>query len=189
MAHRRSARLVLAAGSACLVLLGACGTDEPAGPAPATTAPPAAHQGPQGQQGPQGHQGDQGDHGHHGGGGLELWATQTATLGTIVLDGNGRILYRSDADTNDPPTSRCAGECTHKWVPVMLPDGAEPVLLGVEPAKVGTIRRGDGTTQVTLGGWPLYTVAGDPGDHDGAGANGADGTWFAVTPTGDKARP
>ncbi|MFC5996561.1 hypothetical protein ACFQE5_20345 [Pseudonocardia hispaniensis] len=49
-----------------------------------------------------------------------MWATRTATLGTVVLDGNGRVLDRCDADTNNPPTSRCAGECTHRWVPVVV---------------------------------------------------------------------
>jgi hypothetical protein len=36
---------------------------------------------------------------------------------------------------------------------------------------------------------PLYTVAGDEGAHDGTGANGAEGLWFAITPTGEKAAP
>ncbi|OLT16985.1 hypothetical protein BJF78_13725 [Pseudonocardia sp. CNS-139] len=120
---------------------------------------------------------------------MQLWATQTASLGIVTLDGAGRILYRSDADANNPPTSRCTGECAQRWVPLAVPEGQEPELLGVDAARVGTVRRDDGTLQLTLAGWPLYTVAGDQGAHDDTGANGADGTWFAVTPTGEKAAP
>jgi predicted lipoprotein with Yx(FWY)xxD motif len=126
---------------------------------------------------------------HHGSGGLQLWATQTASLGLIALDGAGRILYRSDADANNPPVSRCTGECTQRWVPVTLPEGQEPDLLGIKPEQIGTLRREDGTLQVTLAGWPLYTAPSDQRNHDGTGANGAEGTWFAITPTGEKATP
>lgn len=74
-------------------------------------------------------------------------------------------------------------------MPVTVPEGQEPELLGIKHERVGTVRREDGALQVTLAGWPLYTVAGDQGAHDGTGANGADGMWFAVTPTGEKAAP
>lgn len=192
MIHRRSRSLVLAAVAAGLVMLSGCG-------APAEEQPEAAaHEnmdhgnmdhgdmdhGNMGQGEPQAPQ-----QGHHHGGGLQLWATQTPTLGIVALDGAGRILYRSDADGNNPPVSHCTGECAQRWAPVTLPDGQEPDLLGVKPEHFGTIRREDGTQQVTLAGWPLYTVAGDTGSHDDTGANGAEGIWFAVTPTGEKATP
>jgi predicted lipoprotein with Yx(FWY)xxD motif len=118
---------------------------------------------------------------------VQLWATQTQSLGTIALDGAGRILYRSDADGNNPPVSRCTGECTQRWAPVTIPEGQEPDLLGIKSEHFGTLRREDGTLQVTLAGWPLYTAPGDQGNHDGTGTNGAEGVWFAVTPTGEKA--
>jgi predicted lipoprotein with Yx(FWY)xxD motif len=184
MAHRRSARLVLAAAG--LAVLAACGT--PSTPeveeAGATAMEHQHHDQGQGQgqgQPPAQHQ--------HGGDGLQLWATQTAALGIITLDGVGHILYRSDADANNPPASNCTGACTQRWTPVTVPDGQEPELLGIKPDQVGTLRRDDGTVQVTLAGWPLYTAAGDQGDHDGTGANGTDGQWFAITPTGEKAAP
>jgi predicted lipoprotein with Yx(FWY)xxD motif len=180
------------AGMALLAVVGwLVGRTLDSGPAsPAAVASASAehqdqHQGERPAQGsdqaPQGH--------HHGSGGLELWAAQIPTLGVVTLDGAGRILYRSDADGNNPPVSRCTGECAQRWLPVTVPEGQEPVLLGVKPEHVGTSRREDGALQVTLVGWPLYTVAGDQGAHDGAGANGADGLWFAITPTGEKAVP
>ena len=184
MAHTRSARLVLAAAAAGLAVLTACGA--PAEEQPVDSAAAQEHQGHDQHQGEQqGEAPQQHDH-HQGGGELQLWATMTPALGTITLDGAGRIVYRSDADSNNPPVSNCTGECTQRWVPVTVPEGQEPDLLGIKPEQVGSFRREDGTLQVTLAGWPLYTVAGDQGGHDGTGANGAEGLWFAVTPTGEK---
>jgi predicted lipoprotein with Yx(FWY)xxD motif len=150
-------------------------------------AGPAAseHQGDQ----HQGEQQGQAPQQHHGSGGLQLWAAQTPALGTITLDGAGRIVYRSDADGNNPPVSRCTGECALRWVPLTVSEGQEPDLLGIKTEHFGTFRREDGALQVTLAGWPLYTVAGDQGGHDGSGSHGAEGLWFAVTPTGEKATP
>jgi predicted lipoprotein with Yx(FWY)xxD motif len=190
MAHRRTARLVLAAAAAGLAVLTACGAPvEEQATDPAAAQEHQAHEQHQGEQHEQqpDHAPQQGH--HHGSGGLQLWATQTPTLGIVTLDGAGRILYRSDADGNNPPVSNCTGECAQRWVPVTVPEGQEPELLGIKPEQIGTLRREDGALQVTLAGWPLYTVAGDQGAHDGTGANGAEGLWFAVAPTGEKAAP
>ena len=51
---------------------------------------------------------------------------------------------------------------------------------------MGTVARPDEMVQLTLGGWPVYRYAKDRGPADLAG-HGVGGTWFAVTPTGDKA--
>jgi hypothetical protein len=53
---------------------------------------------------------------------------------------------------------------------------------------VGRLPRAEGD-QLTLAGWPLYRHRDDTGGLLDAGQNGADGTWFAVTPTGEKASP
>ena len=70
----------------------------------------------------------------------------------------------------------------------MLTDpGTQPVLEGVDEAAYGTVVRPDGSTQVTIGGWPVYRHAADqPGATDG---NGVDGNWFAIKPDGSKAAP
>lgn len=56
---------------------------------------------------------------------------------------------------------------------------------GVKPSAVGVIKRDDGTRQVTIGGWPVYRFSKDtkPGDTNGQGVGG---TWFGVTPQGQK---
>ena len=96
-------------------------------------------------------------------------------------------MYRSDADSADPPTSNCAGACAQSWLPVLVTAGEEPQLLGVDPGVIGTITRPEGTTQLTLAGWPLYRDRDDPGGNPSAGRHGQDNTWFVITPTGEKA--
>jgi hypothetical protein len=57
----------------------------------------------------------------------------------------------------------------------------------VSAAKLSTVKRPDGGTQVTYAGLPLYRYAADkkPGDVKG---QGVEGTWFAVTSTGAQAK-
>ncbi|MFC9978159.1 hypothetical protein ACFVH6_45370, partial [Spirillospora sp. NPDC127200] len=115
-----------------------------------------------------------------------LRAVPTGTLGRIVIDSAGRTLYRFDRDSARPPTATCTGACARMWPPVVWREGLRAT--GVDPARVGRVRRADGTWQVTVGGWPMYRYAGDsaPGDAAGQGMGGA---WSAATPTGAKARP
>jgi predicted lipoprotein with Yx(FWY)xxD motif len=117
-----------------------------------------------------------------GSGGIELYAVQTGPLGVIVTDGAGRLLYGSAQDANDPPTSRCSGECAQQWLPLVVPPGQEPDLLGVDTDKVGRLTRDDGSSQLTLGGWPVYVNKNDNGELKAA--PGAHGAWFVMTPEG-----
>jgi predicted lipoprotein with Yx(FWY)xxD motif len=96
-----------------------------------------------------------------------------------TLTSDGRTLYRFEADSADPPRSICENDCLAVWPPV-LSDGS-PVALdeGIDRGLVGTVQRADGTTQVTLAGWPLYWFVDDraPGDVTG---DGVGGNWSAV---------
>jgi predicted lipoprotein with Yx(FWY)xxD motif len=114
-----------------------------------------------------------------------LTTVTSSSLGQIVTNASGLTLYRFDKDTNKPPTSNCSGQCAAEWPPAAVGDSV--TLNGVDKSLVGTITRADGTKQLTLNGWPLYTYAGDsqPGDTNGQGVGG---TWYAVTPTGGKAK-
>ena len=89
-----------------------------------------------------------------------LAANSTAKLGTVVIDGLGWTLYRSDADSATPPRSACTGSCADEWPPVLMQAGT-PAYEGVDPAAVGTVARDDGRQQVTIGGWPVYRHASD----------------------------
>jgi len=120
---------------------------------------------------------------------VELWAVQSGPLGVVVTDGSGRPVYRYDRDGTKPPTSACTGDCTTQWPPVVLSGNGQPELDGVDPALVGTLQRPDGQRQVTLAGWPIYRHTGDDGGLTTTYGNGADGAWFAISPTGDRAKP
>lgn len=118
--------------------------------------------------------------------GTVLTANSTAQLGTVVIDGLGWTLYRFDDDTAQPPASNCAGDCATTWPPVLAEPGTPLTVDGIDQAAVGTITRGDGGVQLTIGGWPVYRYAADsaPGATDG---NGKGEKWFAVTPEGGRA--
>jgi predicted lipoprotein with Yx(FWY)xxD motif len=102
-----------------------------------------------------------------------------------LININQASLYRFDTDTTNPPKSNCNDACATKWPPVTIKDGGNVYLAGVDPKKVGAIRRQDGDVQITVGGRPIYRFSGDsnPGDLKGQGIGG---TWFAVGPKGEK---
>lgn len=131
-----------------------------------------------------------GGHSGHGGapGSIELWAVQSSLFQAVVTEANGRILYRNDRDSAQPSASTCIDPiCTTTWEPLLVGTG-EPVGLGVDQDKIGAVFRPDGSRQITLAGWPLYTRAGENGGQ-ATTATGADGVWFAVAPTGEHAVP
>ncbi|MFD0368183.1 SCO0930 family lipoprotein [Streptomyces sp. NPDC127114] len=106
-----------------------------------------------------------------------------ATLGQVVTDAAGFTLYRFDKDTAKPSRSACAGDCAKAWPPVPAGDTQAG---GLDPALIGSVKRADGVTQLTVAGRPVYRFAKDtaPGQTNGQGVGG---TWFAVTPQGGKA--
>ncbi|MCI2416904.1 hypothetical protein MOQ72_05655 [Saccharopolyspora sp. K220] len=117
---------------------------------------------------------------------VQLTRGSAGGLSPIVQDAAGRTLYRFDEDSNNPPKSNCNDKCAKTWYPVRVEQGSRVFVKGVPAEEVGVLTRADGTRQLTLNGWGLYTFSGDkePGDTNG---QGKDNTWFAVTPTGGKA--
>lgn len=113
----------------------------------------------------------------------QLTAKKIAKMGSVVTDGEGWVLYRFDKDSADPPESRCSGDCAAVWPPVLVDENLE--LTGLDAKLVGTVEREDGSTQVTLAGWPLYRYIGDlkAGQWKGQGVGGV---WFVVAPDGKK---
>ncbi|MGK5678465.1 COG4315 family predicted lipoprotein [Actinoplanes sp. URMC 104] len=113
-----------------------------------------------------------------------LTGTKVARMGKVVVNDEGFVLYRFDKDGNNPAKSNCVGDCAETWPPALTDDG-KPTLKGVDSKLVGTVARADGTKQLTLKGWPLYTYVGDkkPGAWKGQNVNG---TWFVIQPDGAK---
>ncbi|MEU6660158.1 SCO0930 family lipoprotein [Streptomyces sp. NPDC046821] len=114
---------------------------------------------------------------------LSVWKSKQ--LGPVVTDGAGFTLYRFDKDTPKPPASHCAGECAAAWPPV-LADGAKAGR-GIGSGLLGSVKRADGTEQLTLAGRPLYRYAQDTAPRQTRG-QGVGGTWFAAAPDGTKAQ-
>lgn len=177
---------------AALGLAAACGSGSGTAPAAQQSAPvtftDTAGQAAAEQGGQAGHSGHSGHAGHSGGAatGLELYAVQTGTLGVVVTDGEGRVLYGSSGDQTNPPQSHCADACTQTWQPLTVAAGQEPELLGVDAEVVGRLARPDGSSQLTLGGWPVYVNRTDDGQLKQAAPGLAAGGWFAVSPAGEK---
>jgi predicted lipoprotein with Yx(FWY)xxD motif len=117
--------------------------------------------------------------------GLKLSVLRTK-LGTVVVGPDGHTLYRSNKDSAKPPASNCVRRCVAIWPP-LLGSKANLTVQGIDPALVGTFKRADGRSQLTLHGWPLYYNAKDkkPGDTIGDGAG--DGVFQAIGPNGQPA--
>jgi predicted lipoprotein with Yx(FWY)xxD motif len=110
-------------------------------------------------------------------------AAEVPGLGPVLTDQDGHTLYLFTKDSPFPPRSTCVLDCARKWPPLLVTGNVQ--LSGVEQRLVGTVRRPDGETQLTVAGWPVYTSAQDtaPGQAKGQGAQDA---WFAVSPEGRK---
>src|SRR3954451_3434463 len=78
--------------------------------------------------------------------------THKGPAGTYLTDSQGKSLYMFALDTGGQ--SMCSGSCAASWPPLT---GASAMTSGAaNDAQAATIRRGDGTTQITYAGHPLY---------------------------------
>ena len=116
-----------------------------------------------------------------------LTAAKVDKVGTVVTDNKGYVLYRFDQDSAKPTKVTCYGNCAKLWPAATTTDAKNVTVKGVDKKLVSTVKRSDGTTQITLAGWPLYRYAKDDEPKEAYG-QGVDGTWFAATPTGAKAQ-
>jgi predicted lipoprotein with Yx(FWY)xxD motif len=117
---------------------------------------------------------------------VQLSAAKAGALDPVVIDGAGFTLYRFDPDSANPSKATCNDACAVTWPPVVIDPQGKIFVDGVDKSAVGAVKRDDGSLQVTVGGWPVYRFSKDlkPGDTNGQGVGG---TWFGVTPDGQKA--
>ena len=105
--------------------------------------------------------------------------------GKALVGSGGRAIYLFEADKNGTPA--CTGACAAAWPPVTA-TGTPRAGSGVNQALLGTIKRPDGTTQVTYNGHPLYYFAGDTGTGTakGQGSKAFGAGWYVVNASGSK---
>jgi predicted lipoprotein with Yx(FWY)xxD motif len=105
--------------------------------------------------------------------------------GKFLVGSNGRTLYLFEADKNG--TSACSGACAAAWPPDTV-TGTPQAGSGVNQGLLGTIKRADGTTQLTYGGHPLYYFTGDTsaGTAHGQGSKAFGAGWYVVNAKGSK---
>jgi predicted lipoprotein with Yx(FWY)xxD motif len=108
-------------------------------------------------------------------------------LGEVLVNSEGRTLYAFSGDAGETPT--CEGACAKAWPPLLDENGEPQPSNGTGAARLGTVKRADGTTQVTYAGHPLYSFSGDklPGEAKGNGSTAFGGTWSALKGSGEPA--
>jgi predicted lipoprotein with Yx(FWY)xxD motif len=102
-------------------------------------------------------------------------------LGEILTDADGNVIYFFANDAEGEP-STCEGDCFANWPPVPA-EGTPTAGEGVD-AELGTTEATDGTTMLTVNGYPAYYFAGDEaaGDTNGQGVGEV---WWVFGPDGE----
>jgi predicted lipoprotein with Yx(FWY)xxD motif len=102
---------------------------------------------------------------------LALTACATAESRDVMTGRSGMTLYTFDKDVAGSGKSACEQACLARWPAVPATEASGP--------EFGSIRRDDGTVQLTYGGRPVYFYVGDrkPGEVLGDGVRGV---WHAL---------
>ena len=111
---------------------------------------------------------------------------QKSPAGPILATGNGDTLYDFVPDT--PTHSACIDDgCVFQWPPLVV-NGPVHVQKGIDPALVGTLKRPDGSRQLSYGGHPLYTYNLDvtPGMVTGQAIDQNGGLWYVLGRRGNQ---
>lgn len=110
----------------------------------------------------------------------------SSPFGKMLYDSRRQAIYGFSRDTRN--RSNCKGTCAKLWPPVRTRDFPRAGT-GVRRTLLGTIRRGDGTRQVTYAGKPLYFYANERPRQvrcHNVFLNG--GLWWVIGPSGAKRR-
>jgi predicted lipoprotein with Yx(FWY)xxD motif len=105
-------------------------------------------------------------------------------FGTMLFDSRKQAIYVFERDGIGRTV--CYGECAKAWPPVYTV--GEPVAgAGVKPGLLGTLKRRDGSRQVTYAGKPLYFYAHEePGQVLCHNVNLNGGYWWVLAPSGER---
>ena len=108
-------------------------------------------------------------------------------VGDVLVNTSGQALYFSDQEAGGK--IMCKADCLTFWEPLKA-SGAKPTAGPDVSGKLASIKRPDGTMQVTYDGKPLYRFTEDPspgkvtGDNFKDSFDGTHFTWHAVTAGG-----
>ncbi|HEX6788779.1 MAG TPA: hypothetical protein VF091_06000 [Gaiellaceae bacterium] len=127
----------------------------------------------------------------HAGGPTLMVATNAHLHRQILVDAAGRTVYMFTLDPRDSSTCTTQSPvpgCSKIWPPLVV--GGKPVVgRGLDPTRIGTLKRSDGRLQVTYNGHALYRFTGyppTPGDKKPGDVNGQafEESWYVLGPTG-----
>jgi predicted lipoprotein with Yx(FWY)xxD motif len=112
---------------------------------------------------------------------------EDSDLGRVLFDANGQVVYVFEIDGRNE--SNCtSAECVKAWPPV-LTEEQPSAGSRVDGGLLGTIRRDNGTLQVTYNGRPLYFYEHEaPGEIKCHNVDLHGGLWWVVTPQGEPAK-
>jgi predicted lipoprotein with Yx(FWY)xxD motif len=107
-------------------------------------------------------------------------------LGTILVDGQGNVLYVFDQDKSGTSSACTDASCVADWPPLMT--STPSAGSGVDGSKLTTLTRSDGSKQAVYNGHPLYTFSGDKaaGQTKGQGQNAHGGYWYVIGTDGNR---
>jgi predicted lipoprotein with Yx(FWY)xxD motif len=115
-----------------------------------------------------------------GGAGGTIATSNISSVGTVLVNAQGRTLYYLMTDNHSQPT--CTGSCAQTWPP-MIVNGAVPAAGSGVTGPLGTVANPDGGKQLTYMSWPLYTYSRDSAAGQ-ANGQGSGGVWYAMTASG-----
>jgi predicted lipoprotein with Yx(FWY)xxD motif len=105
-------------------------------------------------------------------------------FGEMLFDSNRQAIYIFENDRKGRTV--CYGECAEAWPPVVT-KGKPVAGKGVDKRLLGTVKRRDGTRQVTYAGRPLYFYAHEkPGEVRCHNVDLNGGFWWVIGPDGER---
>jgi predicted lipoprotein with Yx(FWY)xxD motif len=117
------------------------------------------------------------------GGGATVTSASSSKLGeAVAVDAQGRTLYVLSPETTHHLLCK-SSECLKFWPPLTVRSSKTKLKAGPGlHGQLGILRRGNGTSQVTLGGLPLYHYSGDhaKGEANGQSIHSFGGTWHVL---------
>ena len=104
-------------------------------------------------------------------------------FGNVLFDGRRQAIYIFDRERSSRP--QCYGDCAVAWPPV-LTRGTPVAGRGIRRSLLGTVRRRDGTRQVTYNRHPLSYYEEPPGVVSCHNVREFGGLWLAVRADGNR---